>query len=141
MQKNIPTQTFWETKYHHGKEIICYWLKKQPNPENIRNTRYYGQGGRGGVIGIKYEQVSKVTNQSDDDWKKFMRPRSQSGVGNLTKTGQLLLQKAVESYVYSVLGSQARTHWQIVGAGPRSLQTQQIFVKIVQDTIAQDDDR
>ena len=27
IQKNIPTQTFWETKYHHRKEIISYWLK------------------------------------------------------------------------------------------------------------------
>ena len=26
IKKNIPTQTFWETKYHHGKEIIKYWL-------------------------------------------------------------------------------------------------------------------
>ena len=131
IQKNIPTQTFWETKYHHGKEIISYWLKKQPHPENIRNARYYGRGGKGGVLGIKYEQVSKVTNQSDDDWKKFIRPTSQSsgGGGNLTETGQLLSQKAVESYVYSVLGSQARTHWQIVGAGAISLQTQQIFAK------------
>ena len=84
-------------------------------------------------MGIKYEQVSKVTNQSDDDdWKKFIRP-----TGKLTRTGQLLLQKATEAYVYSVLGAQARTHWTIVGAGARSLHTQEIFTKIVKDSVAQ----
>ena len=67
-------------------------------------------GGKGGVLGIKYEQVSKVTNQSDVDWKKFIRP-----TGKLTRTVQLLLQKATEAYVYSVLGAQARTHWTIMG--------------------------
>ena len=41
-----------------------YWLEKQPTRNDIQNARYYGQGGKGGVIGIKYEQVSKVTNQS-----------------------------------------------------------------------------
>ena len=53
-----------------------------------------------------HEQVSKNTNQSDEDWKKFIRKKSDG----LTKTGQLLLQKAVESYVYAVLGAQARTN-------------------------------
>ena len=33
-----------------------------------------------------------------------------------TQTGQLLLQEAIESYVYSILGSQARTRSKIVGA-------------------------
>ena len=77
--------------------------------------------------------MSQVTNQSDDDWIRFISQ-------GIRRTGQLLLQKTVESYVYSVLGAQARTHWKIVGAGARSLQTQEIFAKIVRDTIAQDDD-
>ena len=77
--------------------------------------------------GIKYEQISKVTNLSDDDWKKFIRPQ-----GKVTKTGQLLLEKETESYVNFVLGAQTRTHWTIVGAGARarSLQTQEILTKL-----------
>ena len=47
-------------------------------------------GGKGGVIGIRYEQVAKVTNFSDNDWVRFIRPFSQG----ITRTGQLLLQKA-----------------------------------------------
>ena len=48
----------------------------------------------------------------------------------LTKTGQILLQSAIESYVYCVLGAQAQTRWYIVGQGAKSLQTQQIFHRL-----------
>ena len=40
----------------------------------------------------------------------------------VTKTGQVLFQSAIESYVYSVLGAQAQTRWPIVGQGAKSLQ-------------------
>ena len=40
--------------------------------------------------------------------------------------------------MYSALGAQAQTRWPIVGQGAKSLQTQQIFPRLVQDTIAQD---
>ena len=56
----------------------------------------------------------------------------------LTKTGQVLLQSVIESYVYSVLGAQAQTRWAILGQGAKSLQTQQIFHQLVKDTMVQD---
>ena len=40
--------------------------------------------------------------------------------------------------MYCLLGAQAQTRWPIVGQGAKSLQTQQIFHRLVQDTIAQD---
>ena len=40
--------------------------KKKPNKADIRHARYVG-GDVGGVVGIKDEQVSKVTNQSEND--------------------------------------------------------------------------
>ena len=40
--------------------------------------------------------------------------------------------------MYSVLGAQAQTRWPIVGQGAKSLQTQQIFHRLVKDTVAQD---
>ena len=46
---------------------------------------------------------------------------------------------AIESYVYSVLGSQAQTRWSIVGSGAKSLQRQDIFHRLVKDTSIQDD--
>ena len=81
-----------------------------------------------------YEEASKVVNDSDTDWMKFIKDDSDG----LTKTGQILVQSAIESYVYCVLGAQAQTRWPIVGQGAKSLQTQQIFHRLVQDTIAQD---
>ena len=54
----------------------------------------------------------------------------------LAKTGQVLLQSAIESYC--VLGAQAQTHWAILGQGTKSSQTQQIFHQLVKDTILQD---
>ncbi len=57
----------------------------------------------------------------------------------LTKIGQKLLQQSVESYVYAVLGAQAKTRWSIVGEGAKSLQMQDVFRTIVKETIAQSD--
>ena len=76
-----------------------------------------------------------MTPKSDDDWTTLIKEDSDG----LTKTGQKLFQLAAESYVYSVLGAQAQTRWPIVGQGAKSLQTQDIFHKLVKDTITQDD--
>ena len=69
------------------------------------------------------------------DWQKFIQDDS----NGVTKTGQLFLQKAAEAYVYCVLGAQAQTRWKMVGEGAKSLQMQEIFNKLVNDTVAQDD--
>ena len=57
----------------------------------------------------------------------------------MTKIGQKLLQQSIESYVYAVLGAQAKTRWPIVGEGAKSLQTIEVFRTIVKETIAQSD--
>ena len=57
----------------------------------------------------------------------------------MTETGQKLFQLTVESYIYAVLGAQAQTRWPIVGRGAKSLQTQDIFHRLVKDTVTQDD--
>ena len=88
-----------------------------------------------GVLGIDYEEVTKVVNDSDMVWMCFMKDNSDG----LTKTGQILLQLAIESYVYAVLGSQAQMRWAIVNQGAKYLETQQIFHRLVKDVIAQDD--
>jgi len=64
----------------------------------------------------------------------------QSDSDGVTRIGQLFLQKAAEAYVYCILGAQAQTRWRIVGAGAKSLQTQEIFNQLVNDVVAQDDD-
>ena len=113
---------------------INYWHSHHANKHNIRNYRYRISPNNTGVLGIDYEEVSKVVNDSDNDWMKSIKDDSDG----LTKTGQVLVQSAIESYVYCVLGAQAQTRWPIVGQGAKSLQTQQIFHRLVKDTISQD---
>ena len=77
-----------------------------------------------GVLGIDYQEVSKVVNNSDTDWMRFIKEDSDG----LTNTGQRLFQVAVESYVYSVLGAQARTRWPIVGQGQSRCKSKKSFI-------------
>ena len=88
-----------------------------------------------GQIGILYMKRGAQTIRSLEDYKLFVATKS----NGLTKTGQLLFQQSVESYVYCVLGAQANTRWSIVGKGAMSLQTQEVFKKLVNDTIIQGD--
>ena len=88
-----------------------------------------------GALGIDYQEVSKVVNDSDTDLMCFIKEDSDG----LARTGQKPFQLAVESYVYAMLGSQAQTRWAIVSQGTKSLQTQKIYRRLVKDTITQDD--
>ena len=89
----------------------------------------------GGRIGIHYIRRRGRTINNINDYELFIEQES----NGLTALGQLLFQQSVESFVYSILGSQASTRWPIVGQGAKSLQTQVVFRKIVQDTIVEDD--
>ncbi len=82
-----------------------------------------------------YEVYKGTVNYSTTDYKSLI---AQSTTG-LTKIGQKLLQQSIESYVYAVLGAQAKTRWTIVGGGAKSLQTQDVFRTIVEETITQND--
>ena len=131
IRRNIPIKKIWTKKYKTTKESMSYfYASKKKERKEVRNAKYYGRG-YGGVVGIEYEEVTKITNQGDDDWKKFL----QSKTYGITKRGQLLVQIAIESYVYSVLGSQVETRWTIVGSGAKSYQTQSIFHRTVKETI------
>ena len=135
-QKRAPSEKNLEEKISHGKETVSAWLRTQPNRDNIRNAKNYGSK-YGGAIGIMYEEVDEVLPvDPSNDWKKFFLTDSDG----IRKTGQLLLQKAVESYVYCVLSAQAGTRWKIVGEGAKSLQTQEAFAKLAKETVAEDDD-
>ena len=134
IQKNIPSKKIWVKKFERTRADINYWHSHHANKNNIRNYRYRMTKNNTGVLGIDYEEVSKTVNDSDTDWMRFINDDSDG----LTKTGQVLLQSAIESYVYCVLGAQAQTRWPIVGQGAKSSQTQQIFHRLVKDTILQD---
>ena len=73
--------------------------------------------------------------RSGTDYRSFIAYES----SGLTTIGQKLFQESLESFNYSVLGAEARTRWSIVGKGAKSSQTQDVFRKIVEDTIVQND--
>ena len=72
---------------------------------------------------------------SGTDYRTFIAFHSEG----LTEIGQKLFQESLESFNYCVLGAEARTRWSIVGKGAKSSQTQDVFRKIVEDTIVQND--
>ena len=136
VKNNLRVRKIWKRKFVRTKENISLWYSQQENKQNIRNYRYVSGSVFSGVLGIEYEEIDHVLPQNaETDWMSFVKENSDG----LTKTGQKLLQMAIESYVYSVLGSQARTRWPIVGQGAKSLQTQDIFHVLVNDSIVQDD--
>ncbi len=81
------------------------------------------------------EYYKGTVNYSTTDYKSLI---AQSTTG-LTKIGQKLFQQSIESYVYAVLGAQAKTRWPIVGEGAKSLQTQDVFHTIVGEMINEND--
>ena len=134
VKNNLQTKTTWTEKFEYTRANISYWYSHHKNKHNIRNYRYRMSKNHMGVLGIDYQEVSKVENNSDTDWIRFIKEDSDG----LTKIGQKLFQLAVESYVYCVLDAQAQTRWPIVGQSAKSLQTQDIFHRLVKDTITQD---
>ncbi len=81
------------------------------------------------------EYYKGTVNYSTTDYKSLI---AQSTTG-LTKIGQKLFQQSIESYVYAVLGAQAKSKWPIVGEGAKSLQTQDVFHTIVGEMINEND--
>ena len=131
---NKPEVFKWTREFHSGKEQLGYWISKQPRG-TIRNAKVVMGANNSGQLGISYMKKGAQTINSLDDYKIFIATKS----NGLTKTGQLLFQQSVESYVYCVLGAQANTRWPIVGRGALSIQTQEVFKKLVNDTIIQSD--
>ena len=84
--------------------------------------------------GNKYIYQAAIEH-SGTDYRSFITFHSDG----ITPIGQKLFQESLESFNYSVLGAEARTRWSIVGKGAKSSQTQDVFRRIVEDTIIQND--
>ena len=79
--------------------------------------------------------LSRLLSSVDHDYLSLIAYES----NGLTSVGRKLFQESIESYVYSVLGAQAKTRWSIVNMGAKSSQTQDVFHQLVNDTIVQSD--
>ena len=137
VKKHKPTHVGWVDAYDQGREEINTWLlekQKEGELKNIRKWRY-SKNSQGYVTGIKYQKVGGHFPNSVDDYKMFIATTT----NGLTKIGQKLFQQSIESCVYSILGAQAKTRWSIVGEGAKSLQTQDVFHKIVKESLVESD--
>ena len=132
IKKHKPTSDVWTDAFYQGSKEILTWLSEQKDRNKIRNYKYH-KNPRGVITGITYQKVTDQSPNDINDYEKFIATTTDG----LTKIGQKLLQQSVESYVYAVLGAQAKTRWSIVGEGAKSLQTQEVFRTIVKETIAQ----
>ena len=135
IRRHIPVKYIWHWEFDQTRERLDLWLSKKHHAGVTVKNYYTSQSKYGGQIGIHYMKRMGRTYHSLNDYELFIAEKS----NGLTPLGQLLFQQSVESFVYSVLGSQAATRWPIVGQGAKSLQTQVEFRKIVHDTIVEDD--
>ena len=136
VQKHIPVEYKWSWKFEQTREVYWLFLKKLKERHIVIKKWYSTKSKYGGQIGFHYLQREGRTIKSLNDYQLFIAQKS----NGLTALGQLLFQQSIESFVYSVLGAQAQTRWSIVDEGAKSLQTQVVFRKIVNDTVIEDDE-
>ena len=134
IKKHKPTTNVWSDAFDHGSKEINTWHSEVRDRSKVRYYRY-SKNSRGYVTGITYQKVIGQPTNDVNDYKMFIATTTDG----LTKIGQKLLQQSIESFVYAVLGAQAKTRWSIVGEGAKSLQTQDVFYTIVKKTIVQSD--
>ncbi len=134
IKRHKPTSDVWTDAFYQGHKEILTWLSEQKDRNKLRNYKYH-KNPRGVITGIAYQKVTGQTPNDVKDYEKFIATTTDG----LTQIGQKLLQQSVESYVYAVLGAQAKTRWPIVEKGAKSLQTQEVFHTIVKETIAESD--
>ena len=94
----------WSDEFDQGSKEINMWLSERPKGEKVRNY-HDSKNSKGYVTGVTYQKVTGQSPNDVNDCKKFIATTTDG----LTKIGQKLLQQSVESYVYAVLGAQAKT--------------------------------
>ena len=116
IRRHIPVKYIWHWEFDQTRERLDLWLRKKHHAGVTVKDYYTSQSKYGGQIGIHYMKRLGRTYHSLNDYELFIAEKS----NGLTALGQLLFQQSVESFVYSVLGSQASTRWPIVGQGAKS---------------------
>jgi hypothetical protein len=136
IRKFTPVHETWERRTDSSHANLGTWYYDKPVNERRRIRRQkYHQTKYGGTF-IEYEYLTGRSPYDVENDYKTLIPKTSRG---LTRVGQKLFQQSIEAFVYSVLGAQAKTRWSITGQGAKSLHTQEVFRKVVKDTIVQDD--
>ena len=125
----------WTEKHEQTHRIWGLQVKKlnerygHGNWDNLRIVGRYGTGYSFRVIN------QTLPSTPERQFIRFIRPSSEG----LNSLGQTLLMESIEAFVYSILGTQSDSRFSIVLLGGRSLQTQEIFHKLVGSSIVQTD--
>ena len=86
VRNNIQTKRIWTNKFEYTRTEINYWYSHHPNKQNVRHYMYRMSCNNTGVLGIDYQEASKIANNSDTNWRRFIKEDSDG----LTQTGQKL---------------------------------------------------
>lgn len=78
-----------------------------------------------------YDYVTGSSPKDVNNDYKTLIPKKSRG---LAKVGEILFQQSIEANVYDVLGAQAKIRCSIMDQGAKSLQTQEVFQKVAEDT-------
>ncbi len=131
IRRHTPYVKIWEDSFYKTDMTLNEWYEWAKNRDpKVRNYSYDKKRG-----GVKYQKLSGTRNGHGNDYRRFIAHET----SGLTKIGQKLFQRSVQSYVYAILGAQAKTRWSIVGEGAKSLQTQDVFYTIAKETISESD--
>ena len=131
VRRHTPYVKIWEDSFYKTDMTVNEWYEWAKNRDpKVRNYSYDKKRG-----GVKYQKLSGTRNGHGNDYRRFIAHET----SGLTKIGQKLFQRSVQSYVYAVLGAQAKTRWSIIGKGAKSLQTQDVFHTIAKETISESD--
>ena len=131
VRRHTPYVKIWEDTFYKTDMTLNEWYEWAKNRDpKVRNYSYDKKRG-----GVKYQKLSGTRNGHGNDYRRFIAHET----SGLTKIGQKLFQRSVQSYVYAILGAQAKTRWSIVGEGAKSLQTQDVFYFIARETISESD--
>ena len=125
----------WDSKYEQTGRIWALQVQKlnerygHGNWDSLRSTGKYQSGYTFRVIS------GTLPANTEKQFVRIIRPKS-DGIISL---GQTFFVQSLEAFIYTVLGAQANSRFTIVNRGGRSLQTQEIFHKLVGSTIVQND--
>lgn len=125
---------------NNGKgSIFQYVAYRGPQRTRIRypesGQRFIDEGGdaKKGTLIYYMEQDEDAEDQAD-----WFAPNKADG---LTKAGLARINESIEAYVYSILGAQVNMRSSILGeGGGRATQTQREFVRLVEDSIRQNNE-
>ncbi len=119
VRRHTPYVKIWEDSFYKTDMTLNEWYEWAKNRDpKVRNYSYDKKRG-----GVKYQKLSGTRNGHGNDYRRFIAHET----SGLTKIGQKLFQRSVQSYVYAILGAQANRPDGLSLARARSLCRRRTF--------------